>query len=410
MKTASGESFCNGSTGFYKLSADFTKDDPKTNYSVTHIQFGEEINSQNVEEKCTNMYESFNKVSVLDVQSHNLSFLSHVMFTNLTEVILKNNKIISLSSDPFKNTRNLKKICLANNNLNTLLTNTFANLMELEELHLENNKITKIDDGSFKNLHNLIVLWLQSNAYNNINESIFCNNKKLIDLKIDYKMYTTLNYSGIENANNDLLTKIAKYATEQINFNIGQILRNKNSITDMKVEIAKSYSGSEIDKQPLQSQKLIQDENNTSWWMWTVIIVQFFLLIIASIILFKSHGTKLYKVFCLNSKDGIYMKVRKSSTPSKKEEIELDLNLTLPLYAAEQNKDKVRSASVDNQMNLPRSNLFEQKAFENIYEETLNEGNVNETYFGTNQHSVEIHEQLERNVLEFGDGTYAEIL
>ncbi|KHJ91426.1 leucine Rich repeat-containing domain protein [Oesophagostomum dentatum] len=129
-------------------------------------------------------------LQVLDLDGNNISALhSHpeVHFKNDIRLVLRNNKIQTLTSTSFKSFRKFKELDLSynqlmdklqilklnNNRIRTIDTMTFAELRNLRHLDLSNNEISWIHPQAFSNMPALETLLLDNNRLEGIDRSAF---------------------------------------------------------------------------------------------------------------------------------------------------------------------------------------------------------------------------------------------
>ena len=100
-------------------------------------------------------------------------------------IILDNNKITTLSNNPFTNCYNITHLSFSKNIITFLNADSFYNITKLKMLDIGHNKITSIGPNTFKSNTKLLKLYLSDNLLLNININIFTSLNSILYLYID---------------------------------------------------------------------------------------------------------------------------------------------------------------------------------------------------------------------------------
>lgn len=122
--------------------------------------------------------DSMIKLDLSENSIQHLSAYSFHNFTNLTDLILKNNKITRIEQDAFASNSKLVLLQLSNNFLNSVPNILNLNNLKYLDLSNQNGNLTSLDDNSFdrsKSNSNNLTVNLKSNAIQFFANKTFCS-------------------------------------------------------------------------------------------------------------------------------------------------------------------------------------------------------------------------------------------
>lgn len=129
-----------------------------------------------------------NSLEELNFQNNHITKLEHGVFpTSLQKLILKNNRLVQLSSGCFHKLQLLSYLDLSHNHLSELPMDIFKNLISLKNLDLSENQIVSLPSTVFKGLFGVRTIDLQKNNLSILEESF------LRDQQVMEKLYLSMN-------------------------------------------------------------------------------------------------------------------------------------------------------------------------------------------------------------------------
>jgi Leucine-rich repeat (LRR) protein len=144
------------------------------------------------------------------------------IFPQLTDLVVKNTSLTSLSQNDLKNLKNLNSADFNENDIKYIERSTFANLKNLQkiifrrnnlrhidefafdgsnnliELDLSENKLTDFTHEMMENLPNLRILKIKDNKLHTIHENLFKSNSKLYEIHLDGNNLRTIDSNTFE--------------------------------------------------------------------------------------------------------------------------------------------------------------------------------------------------------------------
>lgn len=146
---------------------------------------------------------------VLDFENVDLSVLNlkclpddlFKNFSNLTTIVLSQNKLTEINKCLFKDLFSLKAIDLSYNKLNRIPQDAFANLSSLIRLNLSFNDLEDLDSNLFKDLINLKELALVRNQLKKLDENVFTEVKSLERINLSYNKLEYISSKCFTNSN-----------------------------------------------------------------------------------------------------------------------------------------------------------------------------------------------------------------
>ena len=198
--------------------------DFKTNSDVTQLI----IKNSKILNLPNNIFKTFHNLQTVQFQKINLKYLSRGDFvggSKLIILIVNENSIKSLDDNIFEGAEQLELLFMESNKIEKLSSNTFENLRTLKKLSLRNNLIKELHVELFKNLVNLEILIVSSNQLKFLDGKLLQFNNKLTELSFDN------NY--LEEIGEDIL----KYSTglKKVNF-YGNKCLNRNFLIQFNVD------------------------------------------------------------------------------------------------------------------------------------------------------------------------------
>ncbi|XP_019634344.1 PREDICTED: leucine-rich repeat-containing protein 4C-like [Branchiostoma belcheri] len=132
--------------------------------------------------------------SACDCSSLGLTSVPQDLPTNITNLNLAGNQIITLSQSDFSRYRNVETLGLSSNHISAINRQAFYNLSKLGRLRLSVNRITTLRPDMFTGLGNLQTLELHYNDITDIPAGTFNSTPQLRDLYLDINRFnfTTL--------------------------------------------------------------------------------------------------------------------------------------------------------------------------------------------------------------------------
>jgi len=162
-------------------------------------------NLRNLDEILYASKESLLNISIFDLASNQLSFLSRDVFSSLSNLIqlkFSFNKIESVDANAFTKLTKLNRLLLNNNQLTILKESTFNNNNEnLQYIDLSYNKLEFVDRTLFNGLASLLNLKLNNNLISSIVDNSFETLILLQSLDLSHNRLTTIRektFSGLK--------------------------------------------------------------------------------------------------------------------------------------------------------------------------------------------------------------------
>ncbi len=174
--------------------------------------------------------------------------------TELKDVDLSHNKIISLGEHPmFENLTTLQYLNLENNLLSTLLHGSFSGLKNLDHLKLGNNMIATIEDHAFGGMTHLKLLSLEHNKLNRVRSVWFDGISQLEILLLDNNQISQFEdgtYNALEKLEKLSLSGNLLQSLQKLSFRglsqLQNLMLDKNRLTEVPSRALTVFRGLKI--------------------------------------------------------------------------------------------------------------------------------------------------------------------